>query len=592
MRVEFRILGPIEVTDAGRPLPLGGPKQRALLALLLLHANEVVPTATLIDAVWGESPPATVETILHGYVSKLRRVVGPRLATKPPGYVLRVGDGELDARRFDRLVTEARDAEPVERASRLREALALWRGPALVDFRYDDFAQADIARLDELRVATTEQRVDADLQVGRHAELVGELEALVREHPLRERLRAQLMLALYRAGRQVEALEAYRDARRTLVEEAGVEPGSALRKLERRILAQDEALAAPEPIPASVPPRQSRRRLVVGAAITAVAVAVAAASAVSRKHEAPVEVPPRSVAVLDPERNRVVDVVAVGAQDVTVAVPETAVAVGGGWLWVANAGSRTVTRVDLRSHETETSAVAVEPFALAIGAGTLWIAGRTDGLGRASVASPSVGDTVRLTADGLTNAEDVVAARRDVWTLGIRPGGAMTIIRHDPETGEPVAREGVARGSTGGLAVTADAVWVTSTLQNLVRRISRDTGRPVDSIRVPAPTAIAAGADAVWVVSTIDDAVWRIDPATNLANEIRVPHGPTGVAVDASAVWVAHYDSGDVTRIDAARRTVAETIHIADTVSGVAAAGGKVWVVVPDAPRQSRQTLP
>src|SRR2546425_2945683 len=235
--MEFRILGPLEVLSDGRPLDLGGQKQRALLALLVVEANRVVSTDRLIEALWEEEPPETAQKALQVYVSQLRKVVGrERLETKAPGYRLRVEPGELDLERFQRLVAEGD----------LSEALQLWRGPPLSEFLNQRFAQAEIAHLEELRLATIEERLERDLTQGRHAERVGELEALVREHPLRERLRAQLMLALYRSGRQAEALDAYQDARRALVDGLGIDPSPALQQLHGAILRQEAGLEPAE----------------------------------------------------------------------------------------------------------------------------------------------------------------------------------------------------------------------------------------------------------------------------------------------------------------------------------------------------------
>ena len=246
--MEFGILGPLEVRRDGDTLALGGVKQRSLLAILLLHANEVVGSERLIDAVWGEQPPGTAATALHGYVSQLRKALEPGgapysvLVTHPPGYVLHVERTSFDLPRFESLVADAEAAEPEPAAALLREALALWRGPPLADLAYEAFAQPEIARLEELRLAALEDRIEADLALGRHADLIAELEQLVSTHPLRERLRGQLILALYRAGRQAEALEAYQDTRRTLVDELGIDPGRSLQELERAILRQDPSL--------------------------------------------------------------------------------------------------------------------------------------------------------------------------------------------------------------------------------------------------------------------------------------------------------------------------------------------------------------
>jgi DNA-binding SARP family transcriptional activator len=242
---QFRLLGPLEVSDDGTPLPLGGTGQRALLALLLLHANEVVSSDRLLDELWDGAPPASGATALQVRVSQLRKGlgrVGERVETRPPGYVVRVEPGELDLDRFSRLVDEAGSSEPEAAVDKLRDALMLWRGPALADVAYESFAQPAISRLEELRLMALEKRIEAELALGRHVELVAEVEALVREHPLRERPHGQLMLALYRSGRQAEALGAYRRLRSSLVEELGVEPGPALQELERAILRQEPGL--------------------------------------------------------------------------------------------------------------------------------------------------------------------------------------------------------------------------------------------------------------------------------------------------------------------------------------------------------------
>jgi DNA-binding SARP family transcriptional activator len=257
--MDFRILGPLEVRDGDRVVALGGTRQRAVLAVLLLHANQAVSSDRLIDELWGDEPPKAAAASLRVFVSELRKALEPGrrrrdsgqvLRTQSPGYVIRVDTGQLDLGRFERLLEEGRRAlaegARETSAERLRDALSLWRGPALADFAYEPFAQTAIARLEDLRLTTLELRVEADLALGRHSELVGELEMLVAENPLRERPRRQLMLALYRSGRQPEALEAYRHARSSLSEELGIEPSPALQELERAILRQDPTLELDE----------------------------------------------------------------------------------------------------------------------------------------------------------------------------------------------------------------------------------------------------------------------------------------------------------------------------------------------------------
>jgi len=256
--VEFRLLGPLEAVVDGVPVVLGPPQQRAVLALLLLNANEVVSRDRIVDELWGERPPATAAKLVQVYVSALRKLLDPDrslLLTRPPGYLLRVEPEGLDLQRFERLVAQGRAAlaegSAATAGERFHEALALWRGPALADLAFAPFAQAEIGRLEDRRLDAVCDRIEADLALGRGG-VVGELEALVAEHPLRERLRGQLMLALYRSGRQAEALAAYQDARRALVDGLGLEPGRELRELEQAILRQDPGLdpAAPtEPEP-------------------------------------------------------------------------------------------------------------------------------------------------------------------------------------------------------------------------------------------------------------------------------------------------------------------------------------------------------
>jgi DNA-binding SARP family transcriptional activator len=281
---EFRMLGPVEAVVEGELVALPAGKPRALLAALLLNRNRVVPVSELVDDLWSEEPPDTATKALQVYVSQLRKAIGAdRLVTKPPGYSVRVDDSELDLDVFERLVLEGRerlaagDAEAA--AERLGEALELWRGPPLAEFRAEPFARDAGARLEESHLATVEDRVEAQLALGRHDRLIPELEEFVRRHPFRERPRGQLMLALYRSGRQADALDLYRRTRETLVEELGIEPGPALQQLEQAILRQDRDLQAgrPRPVPEDVRPAEPRRRrLLLGVAVAALVAAVAA----------------------------------------------------------------------------------------------------------------------------------------------------------------------------------------------------------------------------------------------------------------------------------------------------------------------------
>jgi DNA-binding SARP family transcriptional activator len=258
--MDYRILGPLEAFAGERRLSLGGSRQRAVLALLLLHHDRALSSDVIVDELWGEDAPPTAGKVLQNCVSALRKELpggAETLRTVGGAYELRLEPDELDRDRFERLCSEAHAAlevgEHAEAADVLQRALALWRGSPLADLAYEKFAQEEIARLEELHTAAVEDRIDADLALGRHAEVVAELEALVSRHPLRERARGQLMVALYRSGRQAEALEAYRTGRRTLLAELGIEPGRALQDLERAILAQDPALES-SPAPRTAAP--------------------------------------------------------------------------------------------------------------------------------------------------------------------------------------------------------------------------------------------------------------------------------------------------------------------------------------------------
>jgi DNA-binding SARP family transcriptional activator len=274
--LEFRILGPLDVREDDAPVQLGGPKQRALLALLLLSANEPVSVDRLVDELWGAKPPKRAAHSVEVYISQLRKALGTDgaqlIVTQRPGYRISVGAEQLDLHRFERLLQSGRRAlaagDAASAAAALREALDLWRGPPLADFALDDFAQGPIARLEEIRLAAIEDRIDTDLALGGHSEVIGELEQLIARHPLRERPRGQLMLALYRAGRQAEALEQYQQTRTVLVEELGIDPSPSLQRLERAILTHDPSLEATPDSgerPAAPPAQEATRAILLAA---------------------------------------------------------------------------------------------------------------------------------------------------------------------------------------------------------------------------------------------------------------------------------------------------------------------------------------
>ena len=362
--LSFHLLGRLEAYSDGVELDLGPRKQRAVLALLLLNANRVVSTERLIDDLWGDSPPTTARAALQVYVAGLRKALGSdgaTLRTRAPGYVLEVEEGALDLDRFAELCAEANESpDPERRAALLHEALELWRDEPLPELRAEPFSSAAVAQLEQLRLRALEERIDADLALGRDATLVTELEALVAEHPYREGLRAQLMLTLYRSGRQAGALDVYQAGRRALQDDLGLQPGKELRDLEAAILRQDEALSVArsvpaEPEPAEQPPPVGRfsRRAVIAACIAGfAAVALGTGLAVIRSGSgSAAQIKPGAVGVVDPVTRRVVAEVPVGFSSPLIATGE-------GSVWVVDPKGNTLTRID-----PETNAAVSSPSA-------------------------------------------------------------------------------------------------------------------------------------------------------------------------------------------------------------------------------------
>jgi DNA-binding SARP family transcriptional activator len=597
-QLDYRLLGPLEVLDGTRALPLGGRKQRTLLAILLLHANEVVSTDTLIEGLWGERAPKTAGTALQVYVSNLRKLLSPeRLETRTPGYMLHVKPEELDLARFERLASEGNGDDPQAAATALTEALTLWRGRPLADFAYDSFAQGEIARLEELRLAAVVQRIEAELACGRHAELVGELEALVGEHPLRERLRRQLMLALYRSGRQTEALEAYRDARRTLVGELGIEPSPALKELEKAILAQDPAL---EPPPARLPEeggplakpqtRRRRRELVFGVAVVIVTVG-AVGTALHTRREATVDVRPNSVAIIDPGSNKLVGDIPVGREPALVAA-------AGEHVWVGNRRGRNLIRIDpdpgsiptLRGPPSNlpldgppAALIARPNAAWVVTAGSRLKLARFDPRFEEPIKKVGIGaefSTSKAGAavwGGLLGRTPLAFGNATIWTLGGRVDGSLT--RRDPTTLAPLHRVPLTDLATA-IAAGSDATWVTTKYEGLLR-INPDTNSLVDSFHIAAvPVDVAVGAHAVWIASEGNDQVIRFDPTTYSQDPINVGDGPTAIASGFGSIWVACKGDGTVWRIDPATHKPVKHWKLGASPEDIAAGAGAVWIAV------------
>jgi YVTN family beta-propeller protein len=590
--MEFRVLGSLEVVDHDGPVALGAPKQRALLAVLLLRRGEPVSSDRLIDEIWGEQPPASANKIVQGYVSNLRKVLGDgRLVTQGRGYLLRIEPGQTDVDRFEALAARGRraleDGDALTAAAVLREALGVWRGPALSDFAYEPFAQPETARLEESRLVVLEDRIDADLASGEHARLVGELEALVREHPLRERLVAQLMLALYQSGRQADALGTFREAKARLVDELGLDPGPELQELERAILVQDPALQAPPArrkvpeAPAAVPSRRRGGALIAVGGVVLLAVIVAIAVTVADSGANAVTVAPNSLAAIDPATDRVVGAIAVGDRP-------GAVAFAAGSVWTANLDDQTVSRVDSRTLRVQrVIPLPGPPTGIAGTADGLWVVQATVNPESTAASSVSVAridpefyslGPVHRIGNVIPDSSAAIAARgNSIWVAPY--SGLLTHL--DATTGDVIPPGIDPNASPGGVAISPDgAVWLTDSEADVVVR--RDPTGLLKSIPVGnTPTAIAAGAGAVWVVDSLDNTVVRIDQSSeSVTNTFSVGDSPAGIAVGDGSVWVANAGDGTVTRLDATTGRVQATIHVGGSPAAVTVADGRVWVAV------------
>jgi DNA-binding SARP family transcriptional activator len=444
--LEFRVLGPLEVYRGSSALPTGGQKQRALLTLLLLHTNEVVSRDRLIDGVWGDSPPRTVGAALRVYLSKLRNLLESdgsdvALVTLPHGYMLEIEPEQLDLHRFERLVREGREAlatrSAEKAAARLREALALWRGLPLADLADASFTASTIGRLIELRLCALEDRIEAELALGHHFDLVPELEALVAEYPFRERLRAQLMVAFYRTGRQSEALQAYRAARRLLAEELGIDPGPELQNLEKAILVHDRSLAPPPASWAAAAPGPRRLVAAVQAAgsqprllrwsshllpalVATLAVAIAVPILVLGQNDRAdaVFAMGNDVAVVEPQTNEVLARVPVGSSP-------TLIREGDGSVWVADYDEQTVTQIDPKRRKVvRTIGLGFRPDDLAARDGAVWAFDKEGGI---LEKLPYEEISTRFERRGFAGFDGMAVDEKAVWL-----SGGKRLIRVDP----------------------------------------------------------------------------------------------------------------------------------------------------------------
>jgi len=617
-KIDYRILGSFEVRVGGRLVGLGGEKPRALLAILLLHRNEVVSVDRLVDDLWGESPPETALRTVRAYVSRLRKALGASgaraaeeasapganhasraegadrmpdanggvLLTQGRGYVLRVAPGEVDLERFAEMAERGRDAlaggSTEEASAVLREALGLWRGAPLAEFAYEPFAQSSIAQFEELRLAAVEDRMDADLALGHSRELVGELRDLVARQPLRERLRGQLMLALYRSGRQAEALEAFQEFRRNLAEEFGLDPGPPIRQLELAILARDPGLdpptraGGPAVPPAAAPAaiyglawvRARRLWAAVGAVLLLVLVVVGAIVRSSGGGAAaPAVIRGDSVGAISASGGAVRAVVPLGTSP-------SALAGGNGAVWTANYNQGTVSRIDVATRaRVQTIGAGTTPAGLAVGAGAVWVTNNYGGT--VSRIDPAVDRVVQTIPVG--NAPvGVAVGYGSVWVANSSDG---TLTRIDALRGKVKDTVALGAGATD-VAAGAGAVWVSDEAGDRVFRVDPKTDRVSQVLNVgTGPTSLAVGFGSVWVANSLDGTVSRIDPQTNTVRAtVAVGDDAGAVVVGGGGVWVSSQYTGTVARIDPVTDVVTRTIRVGNRPQGLAVVGGLVWV--------------
>jgi YVTN family beta-propeller protein len=577
--MRFGLLGPVEVRLDGAPLPTGGPKQRALLAFLLLHRNRAVSRDRLIDALWGDSAPPSASAALDAYVYRLRKLVGSdRLPRSGAGYALIVEQDELDIDEFERLVAGGRAAlaagDAASAAHQFATGLAQWRGPPLADIAGQGFADSEITRLQELQHGAIEDRVAAHLALGRHEDAVGELRALVTVYPHRERLHEQLMTALYRCGRQAEALEAYQAARRVLAEEYGLDPAPALQRLEHAILRQDASLELPEQTavahavataagPAAGDGAGHRSRVFAVVGVLGLTAAMVVALTAHR--------PPRLTAGPD-----TVGFISAGSTELSAVVTgvgrPNGIASGAGAVWVTDSADGVLLRIGSNGQVNDSIPVGHGPAGVTVGDGEVWVANELDGT--VSEVNPGAGQQVATIRVGI-GPTAITFGYGSVWVTNVTDG---TLSRIDASTGVVTATIAVG-GTPDAIAAGAGEIWVTSDETGELLGVNPADNRPSRAVALAQGLAgVAVGAGAVWVADA-GGSVSRFDPRTGTVRKINIGGAPSGIALSAGQVWVADSQSGGVTTIDP-RTGAPRVIHVGNQPTAVAATAGGVWTTV------------
>ena len=580
--------------DDGDRITIGRGKETALLAILLLHANEPVSIDRLRDELFGEASQAAAKNI-QIYVSRLRKSLGEqRLTTTAAGYVLRVEPGELDIDRFEQLAIEGRQAlaagDYAAGENLLTRAVDLWRGEPLAEFEFEQFAQAEIRRLEELRAGARADLVDVRLELGQAVGVVAELEQLIEQNPLWERPRGQLMLALYQSGRQAEALEVYRATRTRLADELGIEPTPELQTLEREILNHDprlkpviraspEVVASPDRKSVTNVPWSSRRfqhGLVIGGTLLLVAAAAAAAGVELSRGSDRIAIPVAdSVAAYNLRSGKLIAAA-------PVRTGPSAVAVGAGGVWTANVDDDSVSRINPQTNSSiQTITVENAPSGIAVGGGFVWV---TNSLaGTVSKIDPNLngGSVVGAPIRVGNGPSGIAYGDGGVWVANSTD---RTVQRIDPVSGTAGPPIQVADGADG-IAFGDAAVWVTSESDGSLSRIDPRTRIVSQPINVGhGADAVAVGPGAVWVANSLDGTVNRVDPTKNIVSGTitGVGAGPSGIAVtpDGKTVWVSSETAGTLSKIDPRRNTVVRTVATGNRPEGITISGNRLYVAV------------
>jgi DNA-binding SARP family transcriptional activator len=596
--MEFRILGPIEALSNGQSLPLGGPKQRAVLALLLLSANRVVSREHLIAELWPDGPGRDSEHALTLQISRLRKALSAasdgeeRVVTRAPGYILRVEPDELDLDRNERLVAagraalEAGDAESA--VAQLRAGESLWRGRPLADLEFEPFARLDVERLEELRLSAFEERIEAELATGRHRALIPELEGLIAEHPLRERLRAQLMRALYASSRQAEALAVYTDTRRLLVDELGIEPSAPLRELERQILNQDAGLlrrqAAPPPAPPPrerprdarpPPPRRLRHALLAATALGGVLLAVILLSGGHGTQRLRIA-GPGAVLFLGAGSGDPLGQLSTGPG-------ASRMRFGLGALWKLEDPGQLL-RIDPSTMRLKRTTPIGFAGDIAVADNGVWVSGDTNTLVRVDPAYGTVAQRIRLPHHGLDQPRSgggVAFGAGSVWVAQ----GHSRVLRIDPAAERTQHVFDVP--DAGVLAFGGGTLWVGSSELGKLTKIDPRTNAVVASARIgPSICCLAVGGGYVWAAN--DSGIWKISGEGQPIAVTELPGEAGEMSYGEGALWAT--SAGYVIRVDG-RSGSAKRWHIGYSLNGIAAGGGRVAVsvYVPKRPERSAE---